>query len=60
MIFYRGVICHSLCIQGNRFEDQRSAPPRVPGLTIPDEDFFNMIVRLQSHRLEDQRSSDPM
>merc|ERR1712156_630759 len=36
------------------------APPLTPPLeapTVPDEDFFNLIQRLQSGRLEDQRAS---
>ena len=26
---------------------------------MPDEDFFSLIMRLQSGRLEDQRAEDP-
>ena len=33
------------------------APLEAP--TVPDEDFFNLIQRLQSGRLEDQRASLP-
>ena len=34
--------------------------PQTPPLeapTVPDEDFFNLIQRLQSGRLEDQRAT---
>jgi len=53
-------------------EDQRSslpvdadadadAEPRPPthGPTVPDEDFFSLIMRLQSGRMEDQRATVP-
>ena len=46
-----------------------SAPPaaavddddgeRLSAPTVPDEDFFNLIQRLQGGRLEDQRASLP-
>ena len=32
-------------------------PPPAP--TVPDEDFFSLIQRLQSERIEDQRSTLP-
>ena len=32
-------------------------PPKAP--TVPDEDFFSLIMKLQSGRMEDQRSSLP-
>ena len=47
----------------------RQVAPPVPGIpmenpvleapTVPDEDFFNLIQRVQSGRLEDQRASLP-
>jgi len=40
----------------------QGAAPLTPPLeapTVPDEDFFNLIQRLQSGRLEDQRASLP-
>lgn len=51
-------------------EDQRSSLPvdtdtdaetRPPthGPTVPDEDFFSLIMRLQSGRMEDQRATVP-
>ena len=44
--------------QSHRIEDQRSEPPpNAP--TVPDEDFFGLILRLQSNRMDDQRSSGP-
>ena len=33
--------------------------PPLDAPTVPDEDFFNLIQRLQSGRLEDQRASLP-
>jgi len=33
--------------------------PTLEAPTVPDEDFFNLIQRLQSGRLEDQRASLP-
>lgn len=36
-----------------------SAQPRS-GATVPDEDFFTLIVRLQSGRMEDQRATVPL
>ena len=33
--------------------------PPLEAPTVPDEDFFNLIQRLQSGRLEDQRASLP-
>merc|ERR1719266_554699 len=40
---------------------QGGAPltPPLEAPTVPDEDFFNLIQRLQSGRLEDQRASLP-
>lgn len=34
-----------------------SAPNKAP--TVPDEDFFSLILRLQSGRMEDQRAAVP-
>lgn len=36
--------------------------PRPPthGPTVPDEDFFSLIMRLQSGRMEDQRATVPV
>lgn len=44
--------------QSHRIEDQRSEPP-PSAPTVPDEDFFGLILRLQSNRMDDQRSSAP-
>lgn len=44
--------------QSSRIEDQRSEPP-PSAPTVPDEDFFGLILRLQSNRMDDQRSSAP-
>jgi len=38
-------------------DDQRSSVRQVTASTLPDDDFFNLIQRLQSNRLETQRSS---
>lgn len=53
-------LTHVLNFQAHRLEDQRSEPPlhrQAP--TVPDEDFFGLILRLQSNRMDDQRSSLP-
>jgi len=54
--------------QSSRLEDQRSSLPTTPqspgnhslprnrGLTVPDEDFFLLIARLQDKRMDDQRA----
>lgn len=34
-----------------------SGAPKAP--TVPDEDFFSLILRLQSGRMEDQRAAVP-
>jgi len=43
--------------QASRMDDQRSSVRQVTASTLPDDDFFNLIQRLQSNRLETQRSS---
>ena len=49
--------------QSSRLEDQRSClpsplPPIAP--TVPDDDFFSLIMRFQAAgRLDDQRSALP-
>lgn len=59
-----------ITLQGSRLEDQRSSLPGegdpeldlcqpTRGPTVPDEDFFSLIMRLQSGRMEDQRASVP-
>ena len=37
--------------------DDVVVPPHAP--TVPDEDFFSLIQRLQAGRLEDQRATLP-
>ncbi|KAF7237231.1 G-protein-signaling modulator 1 [Varanus komodoensis] len=43
--------------QSSRIDDQRCAPPNsVPrGPTVPDEDFFSLIQRVQAKRMDEQR-----
>lgn len=42
--------------QENRINDQRCDPDLVhQALTIQDEDFFGLILRLQSNRIDEQR-----
>jgi hypothetical protein len=36
------------------FQDEEEDTPQPNAPTVPDEDFFNLILRLQSSRLEDQ------
>ena len=41
-------------------EDQRCDFPSMPrGPTVPDEDFFSLILKLQSKRINDQRVHFP-
>ena len=37
--------------------DNKNRQQRAP--TVPDEDFFSLILRLQGGRIEDQRSTMP-
>jgi len=46
-------------MQGSRLEDQRSSMRRPVASTVPDNDFFNLVQRLQSNRMEGQRSTMP-
>lgn len=43
--------------QGSRLDDQRCAPPPTvtKGPTVPDEDFFSLILRSQGKRMDEQR-----
>ena len=44
-------------MQGSRINDQRSEPPVLqPAPTVPDEDFFALIQRVQSKRIDAQRA----
>ena len=45
--------------QASRMDDQRSSMRQVTAPTLPDDDFFNLVQRLQSNRLEAQRSAMP-
>lgn len=49
--------CVSLSAQSSRIDDQRCPPPDVPprGPTMPDEDFFSLIQRVQAKRMDEQR-----
>lgn len=48
-------------IQGSRLEDQRSELPRPKPeerpKTVPDDDFFALLMRAQAGRMEDQRAT---
>ena len=37
----------------------RSAGSAAGGTTVPDEDFFSLIMKVQSGRMEDQRAAIP-
>lgn len=44
----------------SRIDDQRCDPDLVQQApTVPDEDFFGLIMRLQSNRIDEQRCSLP-
>lgn len=47
--------------QGSRLDDQRCAAPSATpaGPTVPDDDFFSLILRSQSNRMEEQRVPPP-
>lgn len=47
--------------QGSRLDDQRCAPPPLAatGPTVPDEDFFSLIMRSQAKRMDEQRVTLP-
>ncbi|XP_076436176.1 G-protein-signaling modulator 2-like [Babylonia areolata] len=63
-------------LQGSRMNDQRASLPTFPGLNsgdvinqllthsserdVPDDSFFEMLMRCQASRLEDQRSELPL
>ncbi len=53
-------------MQQTRLDDQRSGGPSNPAVSgvvsnesVPDEDFFDMLVTLQTARLDEQRSPAP-
>ena len=49
-----------IAIKGSRIDDQRSAlPHNRQAPTVPDEDFFSLIQKVQSSRLEEQRTILP-
>lgn len=55
---YTLILCCALsCSQSSRLNDQRCAPPPAlyRGPTLPDEDFFSLIVRSQAKRMNEQR-----
>lgn len=51
----------TISFQGSRLDDQRCAPPPPPvrGPTVPDEDFFSLIMRSQAKRMDEQRVTLP-
>lgn len=55
--FYSLLCCAFSCSQGSRLNDQRCSPPPVlfHGPTVPDEDFFSLIIRSQAKRINEQR-----
>ncbi len=44
-------------VQSSRIDDQRCSPPEggPRALTVPDEDFFSLIQRVQAKRMDEQR-----
>ena len=50
-----GSKCESLLYLAE--EHSEIAETMLEAPTVPDEDFFNLIQKLQSSRLEDQRAS---
>uniref|UniRef100_A0A665TUZ7 G protein signaling modulator 1a n=1 Tax=Echeneis naucrates TaxID=173247 RepID=A0A665TUZ7_ECHNA len=51
----------SVCLQSDRMEDQRCPLPDLEDVTgsVPEdqEDFFSLIQRVQSRRMDEQRAS---
>ena len=45
-------------VRGGGAAEVAAAAP-IPAPTIPDEDFFSLICRLQGGRIDDQRASLP-
>uniref|UniRef100_A0A3P8WK05 G protein signaling modulator 1a n=1 Tax=Cynoglossus semilaevis TaxID=244447 RepID=A0A3P8WK05_CYNSE len=45
------------CQQSSRIDDQRCSPPEggPHAPTVPDEDFFSLIQRVQAKRMDEQR-----
>lgn len=50
-----------LWLQSSRIDDQRCSPPEAGqhALTVPDEDFFSLIQRVQAKRMDEQRVQLP-
>lgn len=38
-------------------ESSRRVGASISGATVPDEDFFSLIMRVQGGRMEDQRAA---
>ena len=56
----RQVIICDFILQESRINDQRCDPDLIQQApTVPDEDFFGLILRLQSNRIDEQRCSLP-
>ena len=51
----------SLWLQSSRIDDQRCSPPEAGphAPTVPDEDFFSLIQRVQAKRMDEQRVQLP-
>lgn len=47
--------------QSSRIDDQRCSPPEggPHAPTVPDEDFFSLIQRVQAKRMDEQRVQLP-
>lgn len=48
-------------VQSSRIDDQRCSPPDAGphAPTVPDEDFFSLIQRVQAKRMDEQRVQLP-
>lgn len=48
-------------LQSSRIDDQRCSPPEASqhAPTVPDEDFFSLIQRVQAKRMDEQRVQLP-
>lgn len=59
MVFMCGLL--SGPVQPSRIDDQRCSPPDAGphAPTVPDEDFFSLIQRVQAKRMDEQRVQLP-
>ena len=50
----------NVLIDSETTQNNRNRPSGGRGTTVPDEDFFSLIMKVQSGRMEDQRAAIPI